>query len=376
MSTAALTALFGDMIKFLRDHGQPAPFTFQSSILGGDVEAFVKSFQIVHDTTTEAPTQATALQLVTVWLAELRIFAAPPSSHDEALRISALCMYYLDTELVAGPGLYFTADASIASQPQRRALVLLGRIVRVEVPLPAGAPCLCVQPFDAFVFAGDRVVVFDVAQVIPLDGTPSAFYTTALNMHMMIVTLKEAAELGHAHGAAGDSDVVSALELVQQKTPWVALYPPPAPFVAASKLLKRLVTFMDALKGHVVLPGSMLRQLSNIQVLYHQTSADSAASIKASHRLLPGMAGMAGGGIYFAVNPHDTYHKAHSFGVILACTVLVGRMKSLPASGDSSMTGPRLWEEGFDAVMLPRHGVEIVVYRSEQVLDCRALILP
>ena len=111
-----------------------------------------------------------------------------------------------------------------------------------------------------------------------------------------------------------------------------------------------------------------LRRASRVLILYHQTSFAAAAEILKTQTMLRGRSGMAGGGIYFAVNPSDTEHKAHQHGVVLKAHVHVGHMKTIDVNGDTSLTGEKLALEGVDSVCIPRvNGLEVVVYFSDQV---------
>ena len=86
----------------------------------------------------------------------------------------------------------------------------------------------------------------------------------------------------------------------------------------------------------------------------------------------PGSSGLAGGGIYFATSPEHTGHKAHKTGVILEATVALGKILTLDANGDPSMTLQKLKAKGFDSVCIARSvssGQEYVVYDPVQVLS-------
>ena len=87
----------------------------------------------------------------------------------------------------------------------------------------------------------------------------------------------------------------------------------------------------------------------------------------------PGSTGLAGGGIYFATTKRDTYHKAHSKGMMLTCKVRLGAVKVILPSGDRSMTFAKLQAQGYDSVVIHRlGGVERVVYKSDQVTDIKS----
>ena len=117
------------------------------------------------------------------------------------------------------------------------------------------------------------------------------------------------------------------------------------------------------------------RRLSqNVKTLYHQTSPEFAQKILSSKEMRCGSGGLAGGGIYFAISPNDTEHKAHAHGVILQCSVLLGRVKLIDEKGDRSTTHHSLLVDGYDSVKIPRQGgVEFVVYKSDQVRDIKKL---
>lgn len=111
----------------------------------------------------------------------------------------------------------------------------------------------------------------------------------------------------------------------------------------------------------------------NTKTLYHQTSPEAASEIVASQRMKRGSPqGLAGSGIYFAVTPEDTGHKAHYKGVILQVRVLLGRVKRISENGDGSITFQSLQREGYDSVEIPRPGgVEYVVYNWDQATKIR-----
>lgn len=86
--------------------------------------------------------------------------------------------------------------------------------------------------------------------------------------------------------------------------------------------------------------------------------------------MLRGQGGLASGGIYFATCQADTDRKAHQRGVVLVCRVHLGRVKTISASGDQSITCTSLEREGYNSVLIPRqNGIEYVVYNWDQVLD-------
>jgi len=86
----------------------------------------------------------------------------------------------------------------------------------------------------------------------------------------------------------------------------------------------------------------------------------------------PGNGGLAGGGIYFATAPELTGHKAHKKGVILEATVALGKILTLDAAGDPTMTLQKLKSKEYDSVCIARavsSGQEYVVYDPKQVLS-------
>jgi len=86
----------------------------------------------------------------------------------------------------------------------------------------------------------------------------------------------------------------------------------------------------------------------------------------------PGNGGLAGGGIYFATAPELTGHKAHKKGVILEATVALGKILTLEAAGDPTMTLQKLKSKEYDSVCIARavsSGQEYVVYDPKQVLS-------
>jgi hypothetical protein len=110
--------------------------------------------------------------------------------------------------------------------------------------------------------------------------------------------------------------------------------------------------------------------------LYHQTDAETAEVILRTQRMKPGSGGLAGGGIYFATTPELTGHKAHKKGVILEATVALGKIHTLDAAGDPTMTLQKLKSMGFDSVCIARavsSGHEYVVYDPGQVQRINAL---
>ena len=111
--------------------------------------------------------------------------------------------------------------------------------------------------------------------------------------------------------------------------------------------------------------------LGNFRILFHQTSEEFAQKILNSQRMLRGIKGLAGGGIYFAVSAHDTNHKAQKLGCVLECVVYLEREKSvaaIPSREDRQMTHRKLKKQGYDSVKILRPGgTEYVVYDCRQV---------
>ena len=88
----------------------------------------------------------------------------------------------------------------------------------------------------------------------------------------------------------------------------------------------------------------------------------------------PSTAGLAGGGIYFTTTKELTAHKAKARGVILEAQVSLGRLHTLEARGDPTLTHAKLNRMGFDSVCIAREvqsGHEYVVYRPDQVLSVK-----
>eukprot|EP00966_Prymnesium_polylepis_P250132 5782890-Prymnesium_polylepis.1 len=80
------------------------------------------------------------------------------------------------------------------------------------------------------------------------------------------------------------------------------------------------------------------RLKSNVKTLYHQTSQQNAENIlsKPMPVLLRGQSGLVDGGIYFAVTPDDTHHKALAQGVIHKCKVRLGKLKKINKAQDNT----------------------------------------
>lgn len=103
--------------------------------------------------------------------------------------------------------------------------------------------------------------------------------------------------------------------------------------------------------------------------LYHQTAAEGCRGIIQSNEMRIGQAGIAGGGIYFAVCADDTMHKAHWHGYMLTLRVRLGNVEKWgPNDRDRSLTFAQLQARGVDTVHIPRPGGdEFIVYHSDQV---------
>ena len=149
------------------------------------------------------------------------------------------------------------------------------------------------------------------------------------------------------------------------------------PGESTSAFLERTVTVKSYDGSSIQLTSSQARERESrldghVRVLYHQTDADAARSIKSSQSFRLGDDGLAGAGIYFAVSKSDTDHKAHKKGVILSADVRLGRVKKISSSGDGSITFESLQSEGYDSVEIPRPGgTEFVVYSPDQVRQVR-----
>lgn len=106
----------------------------------------------------------------------------------------------------------------------------------------------------------------------------------------------------------------------------------------------------------------------NIQLSYHQTSKANAEKIFREKKMMRGTTGLVGGGIYFCKSIDLTHKKARRRGYAVIADVKLGRVKKVPAAGDSSITYRSLQKEGYDSVMVSRsNGEELVVYNYDQV---------
>ncbi|KAA6358316.1 MAG: hypothetical protein EZS28_046157, partial [Streblomastix strix] len=104
----------------------------------------------------------------------------------------------------------------------------------------------------------------------------------------------------------------------------------------------------------------------NIITGYHQTSAQAAQQIKANGFRV-GAGGIAGGGVYFALNKKDTNRKAHQKGVILECQIDIGSCKIMQQK-EPQLTGEELKRQGFDSVYFPARYMNIPLSRPEYVI--------
>jgi len=110
-------------------------------------------------------------------------------------------------------------------------------------------------------------------------------------------------------------------------------------------------------------------ELQGCKKLYHQTSIEAAASIFKENSMKPGVFGIAGPAIYFALTPEDTEHKAMSRGIILECWVNLGRVLRLTENGDYSLDKNVIQSRGHDSALIPRsRGHEYAVYDPKRVM--------
>lgn len=111
-------------------------------------------------------------------------------------------------------------------------------------------------------------------------------------------------------------------------------------------------------------------QLNKI-IGFHETSYESVDPIIKSQKMKVGKEGLAGGGIYFAVNAQDAHRKTEHRGVILKGTILLGNVLKWKNTKEfKTMTYEKLKKKGYDSVVIPRErGNEYVVYRPDQVKD-------
>jgi len=112
-----------------------------------------------------------------------------------------------------------------------------------------------------------------------------------------------------------------------------------------------------------------------VVTLYHQTSAEIGALIFEGG-FKPGKLGWCGGGIYFAVKPWETYHKAigpnSHLGFIIEVQVDLGKVRHMPPTCDRSMSAEKMVRDGYDTIRFnPGDGDEIVVYSPESILSIK-----
>jgi len=109
--------------------------------------------------------------------------------------------------------------------------------------------------------------------------------------------------------------------------------------------------------------------------LYHQTSKEVGALIlDGGFRL--GWRGWCGGAIYFATTPEATESKTSAVdshkGFMIEAVVNVGKVREMPRTCDTSMTGEKLHKEGYDSITFnPVDGDEYVIYCSTQVVSAK-----
>mmetsp|Transcript_9028 Transcript_9028/g.25977 ORF Transcript_9028/g.25977 Transcript_9028/m.25977 type:complete len:128 (+) Transcript_9028:112-495(+) len=102
---------------------------------------------------------------------------------------------------------------------------------------------------------------------------------------------------------------------------------------------------------------------------YHQTSSAHGQQISQSRVMRPSSSGAAGRGIYFAIRPNETQRKAHNHGCMVTAEIFMSRPKHVYRANSPNVTYESLAAEGYDGVIVHgfMSGVEVVVYRSEQV---------
>lgn len=106
----------------------------------------------------------------------------------------------------------------------------------------------------------------------------------------------------------------------------------------------------------------------NVELLYHQTSKENAEKILREKKMMRGQTGLVGGGIYFCKSINLTHGKAHQKGHAVIANVKLGRVKTVSAAGDSTITFRSLLKKGYDSVRVSRSsGEEYVVYNYDQV---------
>ena len=87
-------------------------------------------------------------------------------------------------------------------------------------------------------------------------------------------------------------------------------------------------------------------------VLYHQTGKEAADAICESNSMKCGTRGIAGGGIYFATNQHETKAKSRAKGYMVVAKVRLGKVQTISANGNRDVTFQSLMLDGFDSVFI------------------------
>eukprot|EP00659_Diplonema_papillatum_P007738 gene7738-11892_t len=92
--------------------------------------------------------------------------------------------------------------------------------------------------------------------------------------------------------------------------------------------------------------------MQTLHELRPDTSREAADEILKEQYFRRGPGGMVGGAIYFAKDPDHTHRKAHSFGVILKCQVMLGNPKTVNNKYYKDFTYSELLDQGYDSVIL------------------------
>lgn len=107
--------------------------------------------------------------------------------------------------------------------------------------------------------------------------------------------------------------------------------------------------------------------IKNIIIGYHQTKNDrTTINSILKNGFICGRSGMAGGGIYFALQPEDTVGKAHQGGYMFKCNVDIGCAKIVQKTCPNTNL-ESLKREGYDSVFIPG-GIHSPVSRDEYVV--------
>lgn len=110
-----------------------------------------------------------------------------------------------------------------------------------------------------------------------------------------------------------------------------------------------------------------------VTTLYHQTSYENFEAIMASGQMQPGIDSThsyAGPGIYFAITPEATHHKAHHKGVILECEVLLGAVKRIETPGNWALSEAERAAHGYDSIQIDGlTDMEYVVYDPDRIIS-------